>query len=154
MSLVLQCVLICSAIALAAAAATYIRLVAKIREVESHSNVVVQNAIGQIEKLGKELLALRERLDDCERRCVPVTDYFVAPPSVHLNRRGQVAQLHRRGESARNISSALGISQGEVKLLMKVHNLNRSEADGDRENPSLKWSRIFDKASGVNEGTT
>jgi DNA-binding NarL/FixJ family response regulator len=39
------------------------------------------------------------------------------------NNRAQVLRLHRSGESNASIASALGISQGEVKLMVKVQEL-------------------------------
>jgi hypothetical protein len=42
-------------------------------------------------------------------------------PSLNLSRRAQVLRLHRRGERPDQISSAIGIPQREVELLLKVH---------------------------------
>lgn len=42
----------------------------------------------------------------------------VAP--INLNRRGQMMRMHRRGESVAAIASALGVSQGEVKLTVRM----------------------------------
>jgi hypothetical protein len=58
--------------------------------------------------------------------------------SFNLNRRGQILRLHRRGESVAEIASALKISSGEVKLVLKVQELS-SGAAKDFEN-SLKLS--------------
>ncbi len=44
--------------------------------------------------------------------------------SFNLNRRGQILRLHRRGESVSEIASALKISSGEVKLVLKVQELS------------------------------
>lgn len=64
--------------------------------------------------------------------------------SFNLNRRGQILRLHRRGESVAEIASALKISSGEVKLVLKVQEL--SSAAKDSEN-SLKLSSVVaDKA--------
>ena len=47
---------------------------------------------------------------------------------INLNRRGQVLRLLQRGDQASEIASTLGISQGEVLLMLKVHQLTRHEA--------------------------
>jgi len=60
--------------------------------------------------------------------------------SFNLNRRGQILRLHRRGESVAEIASALKISSGEVKLVLKVQELS-SGAAKDFEN-SLKVSSV------------
>ena len=46
---------------------------------------------------------------------------------VNLNRRGQILRLTQKGKSAAEIATDLHISQGEVELLLKVHDLTRSE---------------------------
>jgi DNA-binding NarL/FixJ family response regulator len=43
------------------------------------------------------------------------------PQPLNLNRRGQILRLHAKGRSAAEIASDLQISQGEVELLVKVH---------------------------------
>lgn len=48
-------------------------------------------------------------------------DLNAAP--INLNRRGQMMRMHRRGESIPAIASALGISQGEVKLTVRMQEL-------------------------------
>ncbi len=44
-----------------------------------------------------------------------------APSALNLNRRGQILRLHGKGRSTAEIASDLQISQGEVELLLKVH---------------------------------
>lgn len=112
-----------------------------------------QAAAERIEALSKELGEGRRRLADCEERYSPVAEGGFSSASLHLNRRGQVAQLFRRGQSSRSIASALGISQGEVKLIIKMLDLDgASESTGRKANPTRKHGESFDKASGVNAG--
>lgn len=65
--------------------------------------------------------------------------------SFNLNRRGQILRLHRRGESVAEIASALKISSGEVKLVLKVQELS-SAAVKDSENSLKVSSVVADKA--------
>ncbi len=46
------------------------------------------------------------------------------PTALNLNRRGQILRLHGKGRSSAEIASDLQISQGEVELLLKVHDLS------------------------------
>ena len=134
-------------------ALSYLRLWGKIRFLESES-AASREVAARIENLGSELEACGRRLEEAERRPVPIAEDFAVSSSVHLNRRGQVALLRRRGETPRRIASTLGISQGEVKLMMKLHDLNRqSEAPThNRLNLNLKSCQILDNALGVSEG--
>ena len=62
-----------------------------------------------------------EKRDEAEmRRSVPL-EASAAP--ANINRRGQIMRLHRSGESISSIASALGVSHGEVKLMVKVQEL-------------------------------
>lgn len=151
MNILLESLSLCSAVSVVAAAATYFRLISRIEAADSQTARALSKAIEHVQNLEQELQRCRERLEQAERRSLPPGDQFLPPASIHLNRRGQVAQLYRRGETARSIASALGISQGEVKLIIKLHHLNRPET-AVTQNRSLKWPRTRDKASGANEG--
>jgi len=73
---------------------------------------------GRLTELVAELEALRARLATVESRAAPV-DW--APQAVNLNRRGQVLRLHGKGRTTAEIATDLQISQGEVELLVKLH---------------------------------
>lgn len=63
---------------------------------------------------------LRTRIAALESRPAPQPDW--APQqAVNLNRRGQILRLHEKGRSVAEIASDLQISQGEVELIVKVH---------------------------------
>jgi DNA-binding NarL/FixJ family response regulator len=137
MNTLLQPILYSGAVAIAAAAATYFLLLRKTRAALADRTSNAEEASEGVRLLQTNLEKCQQRLDELERRQVPVVEGFAVPASVHLNRRGQVGQLHRRGESARNIASTLGISQGEVKLMIKLQDLNRSGVNGfSKENLS------------------
>ncbi len=93
----------------------------------------------KLAELASQLEICRSRVDDLERRrTVPFeAAAAVAAPAAtpaNANRRGQVMRLHRSGESISSIASALGISQGEVKLMVKVQELLSD--NGSVERPS------------------
>lgn len=75
-------------------------------------------------ELASEVGQLRLRLNEVEQRRSPLSDWAAAEPAaVNLNRRGQVLRLHRRGDTVAHIASALGLSLGEVALIVKVQEM-------------------------------
>ena len=70
-----------------------------------------------------DLETLRTQVAATEPRPVP----HEWPPadrpraSLNLNRRGQILRLHGKGRSTAEIAADLEISQGEVELMLKVH---------------------------------
>jgi len=44
-------------------------------------------------------------------------------PGLNLNKRSQALRMHRRGETANQIATALELPQQEVELLIKVHRI-------------------------------
>jgi hypothetical protein len=67
---------------------------------------------------------LRARLTELEQ-----APRYSPDMPVNLNRRGQVLRLLQRGDQASEIASTLGISQGEVLLMLKVHQLSHQNRD-------------------------
>jgi DNA-binding NarL/FixJ family response regulator len=73
-----------------------------------------------------ELETLRTRLAVTEAQPPPAQDW--KPQSLNLNRRGQILRLHGKGRTPAEIASDLQISQGEVELLLKVHDWSAATA--------------------------
>jgi DNA-binding NarL/FixJ family response regulator len=74
-----------------------------------------------------EFEELRARLSEAEReRHSSLAGSSAEPESLNLNRRAQILGLHRKGKRVQEIASALHIPQGEVELMVKVHDLSRS----------------------------
>ena len=59
----------------------------------------------------------------------------VAP--INLNQRGQMMRMHRRGDSVSAIASALGISQGEVKLTVRMQELHSDFSETEKSQDRL-----------------
>jgi len=71
-----------------------------------------------------ELETLRAQVAAAETRPTPPQEWATpdrAPSALNLNRRGQILRLHGKGRSTAEIAADLQISQGEVELLLKVH---------------------------------
>jgi Sec-independent protein translocase protein TatA len=100
----------------------------------------------KIDDVQREFKELQGRLTEIEQqRAAPVAEWFSDPASVNLNRRGQVLRLYRRGESANEIASSLGVSQGEVKLIIRMHEMSRSGSNTEKSDLGpLIGQKIFD----------
>ena len=73
-----------------------------------------------------EMETLRARLMATETQPAPAQDW--KSQSLNLNRRGQILRLHGKGRTPAEIASDLQISQGEVELLVKVHDWSAASA--------------------------
>lgn len=80
----------------------------------------LQNALAE---LSARVGQLSIRLEEAEQQKGPLSGWATEPASVNLNRRGQVLRLYRRGDSVAHIASALGLSTGEVALIVKVQEM-------------------------------
>lgn len=100
---------------------------------------------GRLTELQKQMEQMASQVSDAEQRRMPSVDWSTESPSLHLNHRGQVLRMHRRGESSSEIAAALGLSAGEVKLIVKVHELTRPDPDTEKSGQhSLIGRRSFD----------
>ena len=70
------------------------------------------------------LPAGKSGIDSDRRKPRFQTEWNSIAPLNSNNRRGQMLRMHRRGESVPAIASALGISQGEVKLTVRLQELS------------------------------
>ncbi len=100
---------------------------------------------GHLAELQKQMEQIVSQLSDAEQRRIPGVDWSTESASLNLNHRGQVLRMHRRGESSSEIAAALGLSPGEVRLIVKVHELTRPDPDTEKSGqPSLIGRRSFD----------
>jgi DNA-binding NarL/FixJ family response regulator len=133
-----ELVSICVAVSvsLATSAAAFVYLLRAMRLSGADYDRRFEEATGQLDAVAKELGECRRRLTESEQRYSPVAETMSVPASLHLNRRGQVAQLFRRGQSPRSIASTLGMSQGEVKLMIKMMDLDPVSESATRQGKS------------------
>lgn len=97
------------------------------------------------QEVGNRLEELQLQIETLNERTVPPGGWASIPESVHLNRRGQVLKLHRGGHPVWEIASNLGISQGEVRLTLKLQGLlPAATADKADESPLIA-GRIRDR---------
>ena|SRR5579872_4389786 len=58
-----------------------------------------------------------------ELQCQPAAAPGSAKPALNLSKRSQALRMHRRGETADQIATALDLPSQEVDLLIKVHRI-------------------------------
>lgn len=118
--------LICLAIVAAACLPGWLclRLRAALRQLAI--SIVAQEQLSQEAKiLNTRVTALEARLNSLDQSRKEHSEWLSQAEGLNLNRRGQVLRLHRRGDSASDIASALRMGKGEVQLMIKVYELGR-----------------------------
>jgi hypothetical protein len=99
----------------------------EIRAVETRLNA---QATAQATVLTDAISAIRSAVDEIRaeiREVQEQTGMLVAPTpaksGLNLNKRGQVLQMYRRGQSPEQIAATLGLPLTEIDLLIKVHQI-------------------------------
>jgi hypothetical protein len=87
----------------------------------------------EIEALGRRLEERLEEMDERWRKGASAASSgesvaVAARPGMNLNRRSQALRLHRRGETPGEIARLLSMPAGEVRLLLKVHQMLAQQA--------------------------
>ena len=97
------------------------------------ANAIQGQRDGEIESLRVALSGLAAQLRDLQQRdtglpaapAMPTTAAMPAMPKqgFNLNKRSQALRMHRRGDTAEQIASALEMPLQEVRLLLKVQQI-------------------------------
>ena len=92
---------------------------------ESDISSRLSRLAGDVEQLRREL---RERAEPAppEKPETVTSEYSPGSYALNLNKRGQVLQLHRRGDSVSSIAQVLHLARAEVRLVIRVHELSAS----------------------------
>ncbi|MBS1824270.1 MAG: hypothetical protein JST93_03030 [Acidobacteria bacterium] len=92
----------------------------------------LQSELGRTRSLLQELA---QRVEEAERRAEVSGTPQSGLKGINLNRRTQAMRMFRRGETAAQVASSLGIPQCQTELLMKVHKIlsaNAASAAGNQ----------------------
>jgi len=122
----LQIALIWAAVVVTAGLTTYLLLRLRIearrtrRALDEHAS-----AEADINSLASRLASLELQVMQINDQRASYAEWVSSSESLNLNRRGQVLRLHGRGDSVPAIADALRLGQGEVRLMIKVHELSR-----------------------------
>lgn len=95
-------------------------------EREQASTRLSEEVNARLELVQTRCHELQARFEEAERERRVAAGWVAEPVSLNLNRRAQILSLHRKGRSVREIAAALQIPQGEVHLMVKVHDLSQS----------------------------
>jgi len=99
-------------------------LVAKrVEFVEAELRRMNLSAIEDSQRFEKLLDDLTARQEAAERRVDAAAQY--PPQSINYTQRSQMLRMARRGDSADQISSTLGVPLSQVRLLMKLPGISR-----------------------------
>ena len=99
----------------------FVTLKREIHRIAQDSSTQRESLERAVSQLRAELSALNAQYTEIEKSVGQLPQVSSIRPGINTSRRSQVLRLHRRGERAEHISAVLGIPQGEVDLLLKVH---------------------------------
>jgi len=93
------------------------RRISKMREDPTTRNLEIEigNLKMSIAELGMRLAVVERDMSTVPQR---------PRGNINLSKRGQVLRLHRRGDAAPEIASAVGLRRGEVELIIKLQKLS------------------------------
>ena len=84
----------------------------------------------KMKALSEQLARLHAQLEQARAETRELQEHsgMLVPPApaasgLNLSKRGQVLQMHRRGQSADQIAVSLALPRTEVDLLLKIHRL-------------------------------
>jgi len=87
--------------------------------IEARRNAETEARAGELSRLERRIVQLEQELEEERKNALA----RAAPPgqSMNLSKRSQALRMYRLGEPLDRIAQALGLSRGEVELLVKVH---------------------------------
>ncbi len=109
------------AIGLALCTYLFVTLKQEVHQLRKETRNQPHELRGELDILRDELDHLRRDVAELDRRTGEIPQLAPPRPGMNTSRRSQVLRMHRRGERPEQIATALGIAQGEVDLLLKVH---------------------------------
>ncbi len=131
---ILTCLLTCAG--LGVCIGLFVSAKAEMRRLGSNAVRKEELAL-QIEEIKTNISAVRDVQSNLEKTKSLYTDWISETGSVHLNQEGQVLRLYRRGTSIPEIATVLRLPAGEVRLIVKVHELSRSFPMAEKSNEDL-----------------
>ena len=87
--------------------------------IEARRNAESEARAEELSRLERRIVQLEQELEEERKNALA----RAAPPgqSMNLSKRSQALRMHRLGETPERIARTLGLSRGEVELLLKVH---------------------------------
>ena len=94
-----------------------------LREMDGRAGDRQAQRDGELQALRDTLEGLAAQLHDLQNHPPVAPPPGLPKPGLNLSKRSHVLRLHRRGEGAEQIASALELPRQEVDLLLKVHRI-------------------------------
>jgi hypothetical protein len=92
-----------------------------LREIKNPKAAPAPAPNADLEALRTTVEALAAQIHDVQSHPPVAALPGLPKPGLNLNKRSQALRMHRRGEAAEQIASALELPRQEVDLLIKVH---------------------------------
>ena len=94
-----------------------------LREVSARSAIRQPQEDAGIQALRDTVEALAAQIHDLQKHPLVAPLPGLPKPGLNLNKRSHALRMHRRGEGAEKIATALELPRQEVDLLLKVHRI-------------------------------
>jgi hypothetical protein len=94
-----------------------------LREVSARTNARQPQEDTGLQALRDTVEALAAQIRDLQKHPLVAPLPGLPRPGLNLNKRSHALRMHRRGEGAQQIASALELPRQEVDLLLKVHRI-------------------------------
>lgn len=123
--LVLSLSLLCGLILCGTAASLFAvyRAHCLLREMDGRAGDRKSQWDGDLQAVRDTLDALAAQLHDLQNHPPVAPPPGLSKPGLNLSKRSHALRMHRRGEGAEQIASALELPRQEVDLLLKVHRI-------------------------------
>mgnify|MGYP005849321781 CR=1 FL=1 len=92
-----------------------------IQRAKRSSDLERAKLLQEVRQLHAEVISVQNRLAEAEEKLLAIPRIQPPRPGMNISRRSQIIRLHRRGERPEQIAASLGLPQGEVDLLLKLH---------------------------------
>ena len=101
----------------------FLKLKCEIRALEKRGHGRETALAEALATVQAELDSVRAELRDLQEQTGMLVAPAPAKSGLNLSKRGQVLQLHRRGQAPAQIAASLGLPLTEIDLLIKVHQI-------------------------------
>jgi len=106
-----------------------VRAKALIRFIGERSTAADKKVGLEVQSLRQKIEVLAGQMQELQQQPSVQAAPGLPKPGLNLSKRSQALRMHRRGEAAGRIASALEIPRQEVDLLLKVHRIVLSSLD-------------------------
>jgi len=92
-------------------------------EIKRQKGIETAREHSEVDEVRTSVDALAAQIHDLRSHPPAAVAPGLPKPGLNLNKRSQALRMHRRGEAADQIATALELPRQEVELLIKVHRI-------------------------------